>query len=60
MTVTDEFTRYTWTWTLPNKEAETILNIIAPWQRRVERQCGGKLTIFHTDGGNEFSGLITC
>jgi hypothetical protein len=57
-TITDEKSKYTWTWALSDKAAETVLNVFVPWQRRVERQCGEKIKIFHTDGGKEFTGIL--
>src|ERR1700737_484 len=58
LTITDEKSKYTWSWALPYKPLETVLNVFIPWQRRVERQCGEKIKIFHTDGGKEFTGIF--
>jgi hypothetical protein len=40
ITFTDDFTRYCWTYSIPDKSSKTVLDIFKRWQSLVENQAG--------------------
>jgi transposase InsO family protein len=58
LTITDEYTRYSWIFSLPDKKASSILSVVQPWQTMAENQSSSTVKIIHTDGGKEFTGVL--
>ena len=59
ITFTDDFTRFVWVYTIPNKEASTIKSVFLQWKNKVELESGHKVKIVRTDGGGEYKKELT-
>src|SRR5271154_1252957 len=59
LTLIDDFTRFKWVITLPNKKSKTVLAAFAMWIQSVENQTGHKVKFIKTDGGKEYLGDLT-
>lgn len=58
ITFTDEYTRYCWVYTIPNKESITVRNIFEKWKAEVERSSGQLVKTFFSDDGTEYKGAM--
>jgi hypothetical protein len=56
ITFTDDFTRYCWTYSIPDKSSKTIFQIFKTWQSLVENQAGLTIRRLRTDQGKEYLG----
>ena len=59
LTLTDQFSRFSWVYILADKKSATILIILKRWLALVQNQSGKTLKFFRTDQGKEFTGMDT-
>ena len=56
--IIDHFSKYLKTFLLPNRTAARLLEDLAPYVARMERQTGKSIKFIRTDQGGEFDGVV--
>ena len=59
LTLTDDATRTSWVYTLPNRSSATVKNVFVEWKALVENQAGTTIQVLRTDGGGEYEKYMT-
>jgi hypothetical protein len=56
--IIDHYSKYLKTFLLPDRKAATLLQELAPYVARMERQTGKSIKFIRTDQGGEFDGVV--
>jgi transposase InsO family protein len=58
LSLTDDYTRFSWVFLTKDREATTVRAILEEWLAMVEREKGTKLLTIRTDNAKEFKALV--
>ena len=59
ITFTDDYSRYSWVYGIPNKKSSTIKVKFDEWIKDAHTKANKKVKYLRTDGGGEYTGFLT-
>src|SRR5436190_8503712 len=59
ITFTDDYSRYSWVYGIPNKKSSTIKVKFEEWLKDVQNKANKTVKFLRTDGGGEYTGFLT-